>query len=72
MGKHNRPKGIAMSVPKKKRRKLSAYYRQILRFIPEYEEAIGLSGIDLDLVAAWAYLNQKWEPPPRNFIKQLV
>lgn len=72
MGKHNRPKGIAMSVPRKKRRKLSTYYRQILKFIPEFEKATGQSGNDLDLVAAWAYLNKKWEPPPRNVIKQLA
>lgn len=72
MGTLHRPEGFVMQAPKKKRRRLSAYYRQILAYLPEYEQETGAPAGDYDLVAAWAYHKKKWKPPPRDFIRQLA
>ena len=61
-----------MMPARKKPRPLSLYNKQILQFVDEYERETGESAEDLMAVAQWAHKNGKWEPRPRNPVKELA
>jgi hypothetical protein len=57
---------------RKKPRKQSDYYRQLLKVVDEYTVETGIKMPDLMEVAAWGFRNGKLAPPPQNVIRQIA